>query len=63
MTTKQVCSTLTGTDISVGAANAQGLATVIVKGAGALSGVTLTVPVQSAESVLAGLGLVCSLYG
>jgi hypothetical protein len=50
--TSTVCKTLTGTDIGVGAASEDGLATVIISGAGLLQGASITVPVESAEGVL-----------
>jgi hypothetical protein len=57
MTTQTVCETVTGSDISVSAANG-GLAKVTVAGQGLLSGASITVPVGSLESIVGQLGLV-----
>lgn len=61
MVTQTVCETATGTDVSVAAANKDGLARVTVSGDGLLSGASITVPVGSLESVLGQLGLVSHL--
>jgi hypothetical protein len=53
--TSTVCKTATGTDVSVGAANEDGLATVVISGAGLLQGASITLPVASAEGVLGQL--------
>ena len=58
MLTDTVCRTAVGTDISVAAAQDDGLARVTVSVDGLLSGASITVPVGSLESVLASLGLV-----
>jgi hypothetical protein len=55
MITSTVCTTATGTDVSVGAANSDGLANVIISGAGLLQGASITVPVGSAGGILGGL--------
>jgi hypothetical protein len=53
--TSTVCKTATGTDVSVGAADENGLATVVISGAGLLQGASITLPVGSAEGVLGQL--------
>jgi hypothetical protein len=55
MLTSTVCTTATGTDVSVGAATADGLATVVISGAGLLEGASITIPVASAEGILGQL--------
>lgn len=55
MLTSTVCTTATSTDVSVGAATENGLATVVISGAGLLQGASITVPVASAEGILGQL--------